>query len=108
MPLNSLEQQALDRMGRMYASFDNRPPRPTHDGRPDPPAPPQPAPPQPEPPKPEPPKPEPSDPPAGKPPGFLDLLLEDKEQSLVLLLLIILLKDGADLHTILALLYILM
>ena len=52
-------------------------------------------------------KPEPeqgaSDKPAQK--GLLEALLEDKEQSLLMLLLVILMKDGADLNLILALLY---
>ena len=37
--------------------------------------------------------------------GLLDTLLEDKEQSLLMLLILILMKDGADLDLILALMY---
>lgn len=92
MPSNSLEQEALDRVSRMYSSFDRRPHRP-------------PRPPEPErPPQPEP-QPEPETPPEEKPSGFLDILMRDKEQSLIMLLLIILMKDGADLNLILALIY---
>ena len=37
--------------------------------------------------------------------GLLETLLEDKEQSLLMLLILILMKDGADLDLILALMY---
>lgn len=40
--------------------------------------------------------------------GLLDVLMKDKEQSLILLLLVILMKDGADMNTVLALMYILL
>ncbi len=99
MPQSSLEQQALDRVARMYSSFDRR-----GHNRPRPPEPPKPEPkPEPEPqPEPEPPRqvPEPSA-------GLLDILLKDKEQSLIMLLLIILMKDGADMNAVLALMYLL-
>lgn len=97
MPSRSLEQEALDRVARMYSSFDRRPsPSPGKPDRPQPPSPePPPAPPAPKPPAEE------------KPPGLLDVLLKDKEQSLILLLLVILMKDGADLNAILALMYLL-
>lgn len=98
MPQGSLEQEALDRVARMYSSFDRR-----VNNRPRSPAPPAPKPPEPEPPEPvEPPAVEPQ-----KPAGLLDVLLRDKEQSLIMLLLVILMRDGADLNVILALMYLL-
>ena len=98
MAANSLEQQALDRVARMYAGYDRRQTRAAS------------PPPQPEPAHPEPPAPErPAAPEAPKkPPGLLDALMEDKEQSLILLLLVILMKDGADMDAILALMYLLL
>ena len=107
MATDSLEQQALDRVARMYAGFDRRPqqrrphePEPAREPvhEPDPEAR-QPARETPA----EEASQHPETPP--KPPGLLDTLMEDKEQSLILLLLIILMKDGADLNLILALLY---
>ena len=95
MPSPSLEQEALDRVARMYSSFDRRQPP-----KPQPPKPPEPQPEQTEPPQPSAEE--------AKPSGFLDVLLKDKEQSLILLLLVILMKDGADMNTVLALFYILM
>ena len=98
----SLEQQALDRVARMYASYDRRSRRP------------QPQSPAAEKPDPEPqpsaePEPDPPSAPAlKKQSGLLDVLLEDKEQSLILLLLVILMKDGADMNTVLALMYLLL
>ena len=89
---NSLEQQAMERVAQMYGSFERRPSqhRPPHTEQ-----------------KPEPTPPEPEQPPVEEKPasGFLGELLRDQEQSLILLLLVILLKDGADLNLILALLY---
>lgn len=96
MPSDSLEQQAMDRVARMYSSFDRRAPdRPRH--------------------KPEPrpehkPEPQPDKPvaPAEKPEkrgGLLEYLMKDKEQSMIMLLLVILMKDGADMNLILALIY---
>lgn len=96
MPSESLEQQAMDRVARMYSSFDRRAPdRPRH--------------------KPEPrpehkPEPQPEKPvaPAEKPEkrgGLLEYLMKDKEQSMIMLLLVILMKDGADMNLILALIY---
>ncbi len=98
MPSQSLEQQALDRVARMYSSYDRR-----SRSRPQPPPAPAepPAAPEPEP------EPQPPEEPESKPSGLLDVLLKDKEQSLILLLLVILMKDGADLNLILALLYLL-
>ena len=105
MPTDSLEQQALDRVARMYASYDRRQPhRPPHR----PPEEPLQKPtqehehPEREPQAPEPPA---TKEPAAKPKGLLEALMEDQEQSLILLLLIILMKDGADLNLILALMY---
>ena len=124
MPNDSLEQQALDRVARMYSSYDRRTgrsvqihndrtdrgsddrgrnpssdtPRPSRDDDGD----------------------RSSQPSAdsdgfiskssgtdNKAPGFLGALMEDKEQSLIMLLLVILMKDGADLNMILALMYLL-
>lgn len=97
MPSQSLEQQALDRVARMYSSFDRR----SHN-RPSP---------EPKPEPDEPPRPEPEAQDTvtevEKPTGLLDVLLRDREQSLIMLLLIILMKDGADLNLILALMYLL-
>lgn len=108
MATNSLEQQALDRVARMYAGYDRR--RPSGST---PPA--QPAPRQAEPPRPEPPvsdqrdTPQPPAPPQppGHASGLLGALMEDKEQSLIMLLLVILMKDGADMDAVLALMYLL-
>ena len=92
---DSLEQQALDRVARMYSSYDRRRPVQTKpEEAAEPPERPKPASPEPK-----------ADIHSPKPPGLLDMMLEDKEQSLILLLLIILMKDGADLNLILALLY---
>ena len=95
MPPNSLEQEAMERVARMYAGFDRR-----SQERPHHPEPPQ-KPPEPEPEKPEPPAPQ-------KQNGLLELLMRDKDQSLILLLLVILMKDGADLNLMLALVYLLL
>ena len=103
MATTSLEQQALDRAARMYSAFDrrqgaslqqDRPPGPPPAPKPEPPAPPT--------------APKPPQKPAEKPPGLLDALMEDKEQSLLMLLLVILMKDGADMNALLALMYILL
>ena len=97
MPSNSLEQEAMERVRRMYSGYDRRPsssdmPRPQ--------------------PKPEPPR-KPSEP---EPPvtahreknsGLLDMLMQDKEQSLIMLLLVLMMKDGADMELLLALMYLL-
>lgn len=96
MPSESLEQQAMDRVARMYSSFDRRAPdRPRHKPEPRP--------------GPEP-EPQPEKPvvPAEKPEkrgGLLEYLMKDKEQSMIMLLLVILMKDGADMNLILALIY---
>lgn len=96
MPSESLEQQAMDRVARMYSSFDRRAPdRPRHKPEPRP---------EPEP------EPQPEKPvvPAEKPEkrgGLLEYLMKDKEQSMIMLLLVILMKDGADMNLILALIY---
>lgn len=100
MPSQSLEQEALDRVARMYSSYDRqrrqRPPQET-------PAPATEIPSEPEE------KPEPiAENAEEKQAGLLDILLRDKEQSLIMLLLVILMKDGADMHTILALMYLLL
>lgn len=100
MPSQSLEQEALDRVARMYSSYDRqrrqRPPQPV--AKPEPEAPPAPEK-----------EPEPNiENKEEKPAGLLDVLLRDKEQSLIMLLLVILMKDGADMNTILALMYLLL
>ena len=98
MPSQSLEQEALDRVARMYSSYDRQ-------RRQRPQEPPEPAPEIPSEPEE---KPEPiAKNPEEKQAGLLDILLRDKEQSLIMLLLVILMKDGADMHTILALMYLL-
>ena len=98
MPSQSLEQEALDRVARMYSSYDRQ-------RRQRPQEPPEPAPEIPSEPEE---KPEPiAKNPEEKRAGLLDILLRDKEQSLIMLLLVILMKDGADMHTILALMYLL-
>lgn len=99
MATSSLEQQALDRVARMYAGYDRRQQNRAPAAAPEPPA--QHAQ-EAEPQQPEVPQEQPK-----KPGGLLDTLLEDKEQSLILLLLVILMKDGADLNAVLALMYLL-
>ena len=100
MPSQSLEQEALDRVARMYSSYDRqrrqRPPLTATKPAPEtPPAPEK--------------EPEPNiENKEEKPAGLLDVLLRDKEQSLIMLLLVILMKDGADMNTILALMYLLL
>ena len=99
MPSNSLEQEAMDRVRRMYASFDR--PAPQHEAvkKSDPaPAEPKPAPPT---------EPKPTQSDQNDPGSLLDLLLKDRDQSLILLLLVMLMKDGADMNLLLALVYIL-
>ena len=92
MPSQSLEQQALDRVARMYSSFDRRTSQPSSEPKP------QEKPPAPDMPAPDAPK---------KLSGALDFLMKDKEQSLIMLLLVILMKDGSDMNTLLALMYLL-
>ena len=102
MPSNSLEQEAMDRVKRMYSSFDRPQNRPSK----------RPAEPM-KPPKPPEPKPEPQPVPPletvhkEQPRGLLELLMKDKDQSLILLLLVILMKDGADMNLLVALIYML-
>ncbi|MBQ9472221.1 MAG: hypothetical protein IJU73_03655 [Ruminococcus sp.] len=104
MPSDSLEQQAMDRVARMYSSFDRRAPdRPRNKPEPRPEHKPEPQPEH----KPEP-QPEKPVAPAEKPEkrgGLLEYLMKDKEQSMIMLLLVILMKDGADMNLILALIY---
>lgn len=107
MPENSLEQEAMDRVRRMYASFDTRAGR-TDDPsghraatadkkrsvRENAPA---------------------AEKPAAqgfdakplKPHSLLDVFLKDRDQSLILLLLVLLMREGADMNLMLALMYIL-
>lgn len=103
MPSNSLEQEAMERVRRMYASFD----RPPERGERPPERPPEPAPLKGE--KPSPPEKteKPHHPPEKPKNGLLDLLMKDKDQSLIMLLLVILMKDGADMNLLLALVYLL-
>ena len=104
MPSPSLEQEALDRVARMYSSFDRR-----SQSRREPP--PEPKPPEPEKEPASGSKPEvlvPKPPEEKSPAGLMEALLRDKEQSLILLLLVILMKDGADANTVLALMYLLL
>ena len=99
MPSNSLEQEAMDRVRRMYASFDRPAPPQKAVKKPDPaPAEGDPAPPQ---------EPAPKQSDQNAPGSLLDLLLKDRDQSLILLLLVMLMKDGADMNLLLALVYIL-
>lgn len=104
MPSDSLEQQAMDRVARMYSSFDRRAPdRPRHKPEPRPEHKPEPRPehtPEPQPEKPVAPAEKPE-----KRGGLLEYLMKDKEQSMIMLLLVILMKDGADMNLILALIY---
>ena len=97
MPSNSLEQEAMERVRRMYSGYDRRPPSGDM-------------------PRPQP-KPEHHKPPEPEPPviahhekknsGLLDMLMQDKEQSLIMLLLVLMMKDGADMELLLALMYLL-
>lgn len=111
MPGNSLEQEALERVSRMYSTFDRRSaarpaertvserredlfarqndaqPKPQNDPKP-------------------PDKPE-VRPDRQRSSGLLEGLMKDKEQSLIMLLLLILMKDGADMEVTLALMYLL-
>jgi len=96
MPSNSLEQEAMERVRRMYSGYDRRPPSG-------------------EMPRPQP-KSEPHRTPEPEPPviahheknsGLLDMLMQDKEQSLIMLLLVLMMKDGADMELLLALMYLL-
>lgn len=104
MPTNSLEQEAMDRVRKMYASFDRPAPRADTPRRErsapavekkEPPSPPK-----------EPAHPEPRNDPE-PPKSLLDVFLKDQDQSLILLLLVMLMKDGADMNLMLALVYLL-
>ena len=101
MPTNSLEQEAMDRVRRMYASFDTRskrlvpPPAVGNrsgekqaDERPEP-------------------EQKPGAATEQKPKSLLDVFLKDQDQSLILLLLVLLMKDGGDMDLLLALMYLL-
>ena len=107
MPSNSLEQEAMERVRRMYASFDRPAPQPMHSVE-----------------KQSDPAPvdhsessEPSEPTPSreseprmaekKPNSLLDVFLKDQDQSLILLLLVMLMRDGADMNLMLALVYLL-
>lgn len=122
MPQQSLEQEAMDRVRRMYASFDqarldqsrsvdpqrNRP-------RSDHPRKEQPRQEKPQAQKPEDTNVEKESKPESKPDanavkqpnGLLDLFMQDRDQSLILLLLVLLMRDGADMNLMLALMYLL-
>ena len=86
----------MERVRRMYSTFDSRPHErqklvETEPQKPEPP-------PITEPNKPETPE---------ENRGFLDVLMQDKDQSLIMLLLVLLMKDGADMNLMLALVYLL-
>ena len=95
----------MDRVRRMYASFDRPAPRTETPQRErsapavekkEPPAPPE-----------EPAHHKPQN--DHEPPNsLLDVFLKDQDQSLILLLLVMLMKDGADMNLMLALVYLLM
>ena len=105
MPSNSLEQEAMDRVRRMYASFDRPSPQPRTERKPAPAPADQPA--SSKPPK-APPDAEPKPKTAEKKPNsLLDVFLKDQDQSLILLLLVMLMRDGADMNLMLALVYLL-
>ena len=111
MPQSSLEQEAMDRVRRMYASFDNRRKQPERAKAP------VEAPPETQEESPgEAPSKEPHNThddarvdaqSTAQPPSVLDFLLREKDQSLILLLLVLLIKDAADMNLILALVYLL-
>lgn len=105
MPSNSLEQEAMERVARMYSSFDrrppqHRPPRPAQQAKPESKHESEPAQSEKEPERAQ---------SAARPEnrGLLELLMKDREQSLIMILLIILMKDGADMNLLLALVYLL-
>lgn len=109
MPQNSLEQEAMDRVRRMYSSFDSRrgnsPVRQPDTGR---------IPEEKREPKAEPisdrdlsDNDSPQQKPPDKPDSILDVFMKDRDQSLILLLLVLLMKDGADMNLMLALVYLL-
>jgi hypothetical protein len=107
MPSNSLEQEAMERVRRMYASFDRPAPQPMHSvEKQSDPAPVDRAESS-EPTEPNPPR--ESDPKIAekKPNSLLDVFLKDQDQSLILLLLVMLMRDGADMNLMLALVYLL-
>ena len=106
MPSNSLEQEAMDRVRRMYASFDRPAPQPKAVSKPTP----APAVEQSESSKPTQPTQE-AEPMSQiaekKQNSLLDVFLKDQDQSLILLLLVMLMRDGADMNLMLALVYLL-
>ena len=116
MPQQSLEQEAMDRVRRMYAPFDSRAPRAEPSGKTkesgkvkaDPRAAEQGSSHA----RPMKPKEREAEPPVetnspSKPVSLLDVYMKDKDQSLILLLLVLLMKDGADMNLTLALMYLL-
>lgn len=105
MPSNSLEQEAMDRVRRMYASFDRPAPQPQAVRKPKP----TPAVDSSETSEPTDPTPREAEPRMAekKPNSLLDIFLKDQDQSLILLLLVMLMKDGADMNLMLALVYLL-
>lgn len=86
-----MEQEALERVRRMYGGFDIRKPAPPK--------------PEPKPVKEEKPS-ECEQPPAEK--NLLDELLKDNERSLILLLLLVLYSEKADASLLLALMYLIL
>ena len=100
----------MERVRRMYASYDAHTPR---DGAAEPDTrekpyakPPEPSPQQPEPERQNAPQ-KPASQAAPAPNSLLDALMKDKDQSLILLLLVLMMRDGADMNLMLALMYIL-
>lgn len=100
MPSNSLEQEAMDRVRRMYASFDNHVAQEKKDSRPQTTSKESEESPREET------KQDAKTPPT-QPNSLLDIFLKDQDQSLILLLLVMLMKDGADMNLMLALVYLL-
>ena len=101
MPSNSLEQEAMDRVRRMYSSFDTRPKRSVQLSAAEKPPEDEQAPDCPEPLS------GPEHSADQKPKSLLDVFLKDQDQSLILLLLVLLMKDGGDMNLMLALVYLL-
>ena len=105
MPSNSLEQEAMDRVRRMYASFDRPAPQPKRSvNKQSDPAPVDRSEPSEQTETPRKAEPKTAE---NKPSSLLDIFLKDQDQSLILLLLVMLMRDGADMNLMLALVYLL-
>lgn len=95
MPQSTIEQEALERVRRMYGSFDTRKSAPI----------------KPEPERPQREAPAEKQAPDEKPSqekNLLDELLRDNERSLILLLLLVLYSEKADASLLLALMYLIL